>query len=172
MARNGTRFGSVTEAVLVGNDAMVDLKTLDVLAASKGCRIVERYDYYWIVSIDGHLPLVDDARQSFHFTAEQAWDFLSAMGRLTPQVEAFDAPAPIFPTLGPAETNQEHFLTKEHILAALDKPRSTYAVSIIASPGGKVEEIHAVLLQMRDEGLVKFNINNGKWSRAPEKAAG
>jgi hypothetical protein len=57
-------------------------------------------------------------------------------------------------------------LTKERILAALDKPRSTSSVLTVTNPGGSMEEIQTMLMKMRDEGLVKFDINKGKWSRA------
>ncbi len=57
-------------------------------------------------------------------------------------------------------------MTKEKLLAALDKPRSTNALSIVVNPGGPVERVQTMLMQMRDEGLVKFDINKGLWSRA------
>jgi hypothetical protein len=57
-------------------------------------------------------------------------------------------------------------MTKEKLLAALDKPRKIHALLAIVSPGGSMEETQLMLMKMRDEGLVKFNINNGLWSRA------
>jgi hypothetical protein len=57
-------------------------------------------------------------------------------------------------------------MTKEKVLAALDKPRKAYAVLMIISPGGSADELQTMLMQMRDEGLVKFDINKGLWSRA------
>ena len=57
-------------------------------------------------------------------------------------------------------------MTKETILAALDKPRTINALAIVVNPGGPTERVQTMLLQMRDEGLVKFDINKGLWSRA------
>jgi hypothetical protein len=57
-------------------------------------------------------------------------------------------------------------VTKEKLLAALDKPRTTYSVLMVVNPGGSVEEVQSMLMQMRDEGLVKFAIAKGHWSRA------
>jgi len=57
-------------------------------------------------------------------------------------------------------------MTKEKLLAALDKPRKTYALMMRVNPSGSVEELQTMLMQMREEGLVKFDINKGMWSRA------
>ena len=57
-------------------------------------------------------------------------------------------------------------MTKERLLAALDKPRKVYALLMVVNPSGSVEEVQTMLMQMRDEGLVKFDINKGLWSRA------
>ena len=57
-------------------------------------------------------------------------------------------------------------MTKEKLLAALDKPRTTNAVLVVVNPGGSAETVQTMLMQMRDEGLVKFDIKKGLWSRA------
>ncbi len=57
-------------------------------------------------------------------------------------------------------------MTKERLLAALDRPRSTNAVLTIVNPGGKVDTVQILLMEMREAGLVKFDINRGLWSRA------
>ena len=57
-------------------------------------------------------------------------------------------------------------MTRDHILAALEKPRTTYSLLMVVNPSGSLEEAQTVLLKMRDEGLVKFDINKGRWSRA------
>jgi hypothetical protein len=57
-------------------------------------------------------------------------------------------------------------MTKERLLAALDKPRKTNAVLMIVNPGGSEDAVQRMLMEMRDEGLVKFDINKGMWSRA------
>jgi hypothetical protein len=57
-------------------------------------------------------------------------------------------------------------MTKEKLLAALDKPRKAYALLMVVNPSGSADEVQTMLMQMRDEGLVKFDINRGLWSRA------
>lgn len=57
-------------------------------------------------------------------------------------------------------------MTKEKLLAALDKPRTTRSVLTVVNPGGSEEEVQLMLMEMRDEGLVKFDINKGVWSPA------
>lgn len=57
-------------------------------------------------------------------------------------------------------------MTKEKLLAALDKPRQTRSVLAVVNPGGSEDEVQTMLMEMRDEGLVKFDINKGVWSRA------
>ena len=58
-------------------------------------------------------------------------------------------------------------MTKERLLAALDRPRSVNAVLRIVNPGGSnVDTVQALLMEMREAGLVKFDINKGLWSRA------
>ncbi len=57
-------------------------------------------------------------------------------------------------------------MTKEKVLAALDKPRSVAALRVILNPGGSVDSVQTFLMQMRDEGLVKFDIKKGLWERA------
>jgi len=56
-------------------------------------------------------------------------------------------------------------MTEEKILAALDKPRTTHAVLLVVNPSGSVDELQNMLMKMREEGLVKFDINKGRWSR-------
>lgn len=63
-------------------------------------------------------------------------------------------------------------MTKEKILAALDKPRKVYALTIVVNPSGSVEEVQTLLMQMREEGLVKFDINKGMWSRGLKRTGG
>jgi hypothetical protein len=56
-------------------------------------------------------------------------------------------------------------MTKDQLPAALDKPRSlSMLVSMAGSRG--IVAVHTLLMQMRDEGLVKFDIKKGLWSRA------
>ena len=65
-----------------------------------------------------------------------------------------------------ANTGKTHEMTKDRVLAALDKPRSTTAVSTVVNPGGSAEVVQRMLMEMRDDGLVKFDIKKGQWSRA------
>ena len=57
-------------------------------------------------------------------------------------------------------------MTKERLLAALDKPRTTRGLLTVVNPGGSEDQVQTMLMQMREEGLVKFDINKGLWSRA------
>ncbi len=57
-------------------------------------------------------------------------------------------------------------MNRDKLLAALDKPRKIHALLAIVNPGGSMDEIQILLMKMREEGLVKFDINKGFWSRA------
>jgi hypothetical protein len=58
-------------------------------------------------------------------------------------------------------------MTKEELLAALDKPRATIAVLRIVNPGASsADTVQTLLMEMREAGLVKFDIRKGLWSRA------
>jgi hypothetical protein len=56
-------------------------------------------------------------------------------------------------------------VTREKILAALDKPRKLYSILMVVDPSGSQEALQIELLKMRDEGLVKFDIHKGRWSK-------
>ena len=57
-------------------------------------------------------------------------------------------------------------ITEAAVLAALDKPRSLYAIQQRVSVGQKdSEELQTLLMRLRDEKKVTFNINNGRWSK-------
>lgn len=56
--------------------------------------------------------------------------------------------------------------TEEDVLAALDKPRALYALQQRVDPSNKsTDALQELLLRMRSEGKVTFNINNGRWSK-------
>ena len=58
-------------------------------------------------------------------------------------------------------------ITKALIMAALDKPMSLPAIRQRVAPGPKdTEELQIVLMRLRDEKKVTFDINTGLWSRA------
>ena len=58
-------------------------------------------------------------------------------------------------------------MTEAEIIAALDKPRTLYSVQQLVSPGQKdTEELQIVLMRLRDQKKVKFDIHTGRWSRA------
>jgi hypothetical protein len=58
-------------------------------------------------------------------------------------------------------------MTKDQLLAALDKPRSTSGLVMIISPGKNTQATaQHLLMELRDDGLVKFDIKKGLWSRA------
>jgi hypothetical protein len=57
-------------------------------------------------------------------------------------------------------------MTKDQLLAALDKPRSTAGLVMIISQGKNTQtRAQRLLLELRDDGLVKFDIKKGLWSR-------
>jgi hypothetical protein len=56
---------------------------------------------------------------------------------------------------------------EEEVLAALDKPRALYSLQQRVDPSNKsTDALQDLLLRMRAEGKVKFDIKNGKWSKA------
>jgi hypothetical protein len=59
-------------------------------------------------------------------------------------------------------------MTKEEdVLAALDKPRAIYALQQRVDPSNKrTDALQELLMRMRDEGKVKFDIRAGRWSKA------
>jgi hypothetical protein len=58
-------------------------------------------------------------------------------------------------------------MTKEEdVLAALDKPRAIYSLQQLLDPSNKTTDaLQELLMRMRAEGKVKFNINTGRWSK-------
>jgi len=61
-------------------------------------------------------------------------------------------------------------MTKEEdVLAALDKPRAIYSLKQLVDPSAKsTEALQDLLMRMRTEGKVKFDIKSGKWSKVSE----
>jgi hypothetical protein len=59
-------------------------------------------------------------------------------------------------------------MTKEEdVLAALDKPRAIYSLQQRVDPSNKsTDALQELLMRMRAEGKVKFDINTGRWSKA------
>ena len=59
-------------------------------------------------------------------------------------------------------------MTKEEdVLAALDKPRALYSLQQRLDPSNKsTDALQELLLRMRSEGKVKFDINTGRWRKA------
>ena len=57
-------------------------------------------------------------------------------------------------------------MTREQdVLDALDKPRALYGLQQRVDPSNKsTDPLQELLLRMRAEGKVKFDINSGKWS--------
>ena len=57
--------------------------------------------------------------------------------------------------------------TEDAVLEALDKPRALYAVQQRVDPSNKsTEALQDLLMRMRADGKVKFDIKTGKWSKA------
>jgi hypothetical protein len=56
---------------------------------------------------------------------------------------------------------------EDEVLAALDKPRAIYSLKQLVEPSSKsTDALQDLLMRMRTEGKVKFDINSGKWSKA------
>ncbi|MGY8795457.1 MAG: hypothetical protein ACKVJN_10105 [Woeseiales bacterium] len=56
---------------------------------------------------------------------------------------------------------------EEDVITALDKPRALYAIQQRVDPSNKsTDALQDLLMRMRTEGKLKFDINNGKWSIA------
>ena len=58
-------------------------------------------------------------------------------------------------------------MTKEEdILVALDKPRAIYSLQQRLDPGNKsTDALQELLMRMRAEGKVKFDIKTGRWRK-------
>jgi hypothetical protein len=58
-------------------------------------------------------------------------------------------------------------VTEEDVLGALDEPRAIYSLKQLVDPSNKsTDALQHLLMRMRTEGKVKFNIKTGKWSKA------
>ena len=58
-------------------------------------------------------------------------------------------------------------IDKAEVLAALDKPRALYSIQQRVDPGNKrTDALQDLLVTMRSEGSVKFDIKTGRWSKA------
>ena len=57
-------------------------------------------------------------------------------------------------------------VTEDAVLAALDKPRKLYAILQATDPGGSTESLQVVLMKMRSEGKLAFDIKKGTWRKA------
>jgi hypothetical protein len=57
--------------------------------------------------------------------------------------------------------------SEEDVLAALDKPRAVFALQQLVDPSNRsTEALQELLLRLRSEGKVKFDIKSGKWTKA------
>ena len=58
-------------------------------------------------------------------------------------------------------------IKEEDVLAALDKPRAIYPLQLRLDPSNKsTDALQELLMRMRTEGKVKFDIKSGKWNKA------
>lgn len=56
---------------------------------------------------------------------------------------------------------------EEEVIAALDKPRALYGLQQRVDPSNKsTDALQDLLMRMRAEGKVTFDIHSGKWSKA------
>ena len=56
-------------------------------------------------------------------------------------------------------------VTEDAVLKALDKPRTLYAILQATDPGGSTEPLQILLMRMRDQGKVAFDIKKGRWRK-------
>ena len=56
-------------------------------------------------------------------------------------------------------------VSEEAVLKTLDKPKKVYVILRAIDPGGSEEALQILLMRMRDQGKLKFDINKGNWSR-------
>jgi len=57
-------------------------------------------------------------------------------------------------------------IREEDVLNALDKPRAVYPLQQRLDPSNKnTDGLQELLMRMRSEGKVKFDIKTGKWSK-------
>ena len=55
---------------------------------------------------------------------------------------------------------------EEDVIAALDKPRALYGLQQRVDPSNKsTDALQDLLMRMRAEGKVTFDIHTGKWSK-------
>ena len=58
-------------------------------------------------------------------------------------------------------------ITREQVIQALkEKPQKEFALLKRVNPSGSTDELHDLLMKMRDAGEVKFDIHKGTWSVA------
>ena len=57
-------------------------------------------------------------------------------------------------------------VTEDAVLKALEKPRKLYSILQVTDPSGSTDALQVLLMKMRDEGKVKFDINKGNWRKA------
>lgn len=72
------------------------------------------------------------------------------------------------PALGCLGANERTsiMINEKDVLAALDKPRTVYSLQQRLDPSNKsTDALQDLLMRMRSEGEVKFNIKTGKWSK-------
>jgi len=56
---------------------------------------------------------------------------------------------------------------EEDVLEALDKPRALYSIQMLVDPSNKsTDALQDLLMRMRTEGKVKFDIKTGRWRKA------
>ncbi len=61
-------------------------------------------------------------------------------------------------------------ISEDTVLKALDKPRSAYGILRIVDPSGSQDALQELLLRMREENKVAFDIKKGNWKRARTSA--
>lgn len=70
------------------------------------------------------------------------------------------------------QQQEELMIAEADVLRALDKPRKIYSIQCVVNPGQKsTDELHALLLKMRDNKKVAFDIKSGRWTKQPGRTS-
>ena len=56
-------------------------------------------------------------------------------------------------------------MKEDSVLKALDKPKTIYSILQVVDPSGSQDQLQELLLKMREEKKVTFDIKKGRWKR-------
>jgi hypothetical protein len=65
----------------------------------------------------------------------------------------------------PRPEDDDPMITEDAVLKTLDKPRKLYAILQATDPGGSSDALQILLMKMRDQGKLAFDIKKGHWRK-------